>query len=113
MALGEEEALSLGVEIEKVRWRLFLCVALLTGGALAAVGVIAFFGLVLPHIIRLLQGPDNKQLIPLCMLAGAADTEQFKTWVSRRNIEAKGWAESFSVSRWRVFNRPVFVDFLC
>ncbi len=71
LALGEEEATSLGVEVEKVRWRLFLCVSLLTGGAIAAMGIIAFFGLVLPHVIRKLQGPDNRTLIPLCILAGS------------------------------------------
>jgi iron complex transport system permease protein len=71
LTLGEEEAKNLGVEVEKVRWRLFLCVALLTGGAIAAVGIIAFFGLVLPHLVRRLQGPSNHRLIPLCILIGA------------------------------------------
>ncbi len=72
LALGEEEAKNLGVEVKKVRWRLFLSVALLTGGALASMGIIAFFGLVLPHLLRRLSGPSNKQLIPLCMLGGSA-----------------------------------------
>ncbi len=72
MALGEEEAKNLGVNVEKVRWRLFLCVALLVGGSLAALGMIAFFGLVLPHIARRLQGTDHRKLIPLCIVAGAA-----------------------------------------
>lgn len=71
LALGEEEASNLGVEVEQVRWRLFLCVALLTGGALAAVGLIAFFGLVLPHLVRYIQGPSNRQLITLCIVMGA------------------------------------------
>lgn len=71
MTLGEEEATNLGVEVAKIRWRLFLCVALLTGGALAAVGIIAFFGLVLPHLVRKLQGANNIHLIPLCILFGA------------------------------------------
>jgi iron complex transport system permease protein len=70
LALGEEEAASLGVEVSKVRWRLFLFVSLLTGGAIAAVGIIAFFGLILPHLIRRVSGPDNRQLIPLCIVAG-------------------------------------------
>lgn len=72
LALGEEEAKNLGVEVKKVRWRLFLFISLLTGGALAGLGLIAFFGLVLPHIIRRLQGPNHLCLIPLCMLGGAA-----------------------------------------
>lgn len=71
LALGEDEAKNLGVDVEVVRWRLFLCVALLTGGALAAVGLIAFFGLVLPHLVRFIQGPTNHQLISLCIVMGA------------------------------------------
>lgn len=71
LALGDEEALNLGVDVPKVRWRLFLFVALLTGGAIAAVGIIAFFGLVIPHLLRQLQGPDHQRLIPICILGGA------------------------------------------
>lgn len=71
LTLGEDEAKNLGVEVEKVRWRLFLCVAILTGGAIAALGIIAFFGLVLPHVVRRLQGPENSSLVPLCILAGS------------------------------------------
>lgn len=71
LALGEEEAKNLGVEVEKVRWRLFLCVALLTGGALAAVGSIAFFGLILPHLVRGVVGPDHRRVIPFCLFGGA------------------------------------------
>lgn len=72
LALGEEEARNLGVAVEKVRWRLFLCISLLIGGALAAVGVIAFFGLVLPHVLRKIVGSKNQILIPLSLLAGGA-----------------------------------------
>jgi iron complex transport system permease protein len=71
LALGEEEAANLGVDVAVVRWRLFLCVALLTGGALASMGIIAFFGLVLPHLMRRLVGTDHSRLIPLCMIGGA------------------------------------------
>jgi iron complex transport system permease protein len=44
---------------------------LLTGGALASVGMIAFFGLVLPHLVRYVQGSSNHLLIPLCILIGS------------------------------------------
>lgn len=71
LTLGDEEARNLGVDVDRVRWRLFLCVALLTGGAIAAVGIIAFFGLVMPHVVRKAVGPDNRQLIPLCMITGS------------------------------------------
>ena len=71
MALGEDDATYLGVEVATVRWRLFLCVSLLTGGAIAAMGIVAFFGLVLPHVLRRLFGPDNRLLIPLCIAVGS------------------------------------------
>lgn len=71
LTLGEEEALNLGVEVATVRWRLLLCVALLTAGTLAAVGIIAYFGLLLPHILRRIYGPNCEHLIPLSILSGA------------------------------------------
>lgn len=71
LALGEEEAKNLGVEVAKVRYRLFVCISLLIGGAIAAVGILPFFGLVLPHVIRRIQGANNRTLIPLCMFAGS------------------------------------------
>lgn len=71
LTLGADEASILGVDVKRIRRDLFLCVALLTGGALAAVGIIAFFGLILPHLLRWITGPSNRQLIPLCTLVGA------------------------------------------
>ena len=71
LSLGEEEALSLGVDVPKVRFRLFLFVALLVGGTLASVGIIAFFGLLSPHLLRLISGANNAKLIPLCVVGGA------------------------------------------
>ena len=71
LALGEEEAKNLGVEVEQVRWRLFLCIALLTSGAIAALGNIGFFGLVLPNLLRNFYGPYQKNLIPLSILLGS------------------------------------------
>ena len=71
ISLGDEEASNLGVDVPKIRWRLFLCVALLTGGAIAAVGMIAFLGLILPHLIRKIQGHDHTRLIPFCMFGGS------------------------------------------
>jgi iron complex transport system permease protein len=72
LSLGEEEAINLGIDVGKVRWRLFLCVSLLTGGTLAAVGIIAFFGLLLPHLLRKIQGPESIKLIPLSLVWGGA-----------------------------------------
>lgn len=72
MAFGEEEAKNLGVQVEKIRWRLFLSISLLISGAVASVGNIAFFGLILPHLIRRFSGPDNNRLIPLAIVSGSA-----------------------------------------
>ena len=71
LSLGDEEALMLGVEVRKVRFRLFLAVSLLTAGSLAGCGNIPFFGLVLPHIVRQMQGPNTVTLIPKCLYWGA------------------------------------------
>ncbi len=72
LALGDEEALSLGVDVGSVKWRLFLAATLLSAGSLAGAGSIAFFGLVLPHLARTLNGPSHETLIPLCCLGGGA-----------------------------------------
>lgn len=71
LALGEEEALNLGVDVKKVRLRIFTALAMLTGGALSGVGIIAFFGLVLPHLFRKAVGGLNSVLVPLNILGGA------------------------------------------
>ncbi|MBT8138896.1 MAG: iron ABC transporter permease [Gammaproteobacteria bacterium] len=71
MLLGESEARHLGVNVEKLKWALVLLVALATGISVALAGAIAFIGLVVPHIVRLLVGPDHRQLLPLCALVGA------------------------------------------
>lgn len=70
LSLGEEEARNLGVEVEKLRWKLFLSVALLSAGALSALGTVAFLGLLLPHLIRKVSGPNHQTLIPLCAVWG-------------------------------------------
>lgn len=72
LALGDDEATSLGVDVPVVRWRLSLCVALLVGGSLAALGLIAFFGLIIPHLLRRLQGANCSTLLWLCLVAGSA-----------------------------------------
>lgn len=71
ISLGAEEATNLGVDVKKIRARLFFAVALLTGGSLASVGNIAFFGLIIPHLLRFIFGPKNHLLIPACIFGGA------------------------------------------
>ena len=71
MMLGDVHALDLGVNVKNVRLVLLICTTLITAASVAFVGVIGFVGLVIPHIIRLLVGPDNRKVIPLSILAGA------------------------------------------
>ena len=79
MAMGDSTALQLGVEVYKVRRRLLMVAALLTAVAVSVSGVIGFVGLVVPHINRILLGPDHRRLLPASALLGglvlvAADT---------------------------------------
>jgi len=72
LALGEESAVQLGVDAWRVRRRVFLGAALLTGTVVAFAGPIGFVGLVVPHVLRLLLGPDNRVLVPAAFLGGGA-----------------------------------------
>ena len=79
LALGEEAALQLGVDAERVKRRIFAGAALLTAAAVAFAGPIGFVGLIVPHALRITLGPDNRVLVPAALLAGgifllAADT---------------------------------------
>jgi vitamin B12 transport system permease protein len=65
LMLGETHAKQLGVDIHKVRWQLILAVAVLVGGSVALGGIIGFVGLVVPHLLRLVLGSENRYLLPL------------------------------------------------
>jgi len=71
LALGDRTAAHLGVRVERLRVVAIILVALLTGVAVAFVGVIAFVGLVVPHVMRMLLGPSNRALLPASLLGGA------------------------------------------
>jgi len=70
LALGEEQALQLGVEAERVKRVVFVAASLVTGAAISVAGSIGFVGLVVPHAARLLLGPDNRRLVPAAGLLG-------------------------------------------
>lgn len=72
LLLGESEARHLGFEVERLKRELVLCTALGVGAAVAAAGLIGFIGLVVPHLLRLLVGPDHRILLPASAMAGAA-----------------------------------------
>jgi iron complex transport system permease protein len=71
MLLGEEKAAQLGVEIEKSKKVLLAAAALMAGAAVSVSGLIGFVGLVVPHMVRLVIGPDHKFLIPGSAVGGA------------------------------------------
>lgn len=68
--LGEETALNLGVEVEKVRRQLLVVASLTAAASVAASGIIGFVGLIVPHLLRLLVGPDHRFLLPASALGG-------------------------------------------
>jgi len=70
-ALGEESARYLGVQVERLKEVLIVAVALITAAAVSVSGTIGFVGLIVPHIMRRITGPDHRILIPSSALAGA------------------------------------------
>jgi iron complex transport system permease protein len=72
LLLGEEEAAYLGVDPAKLKRRILLLNTIMVSVATAFVGVITFMGLIVPHVLRLLIGSDNKRLLPASMILGAA-----------------------------------------
>jgi iron complex transport system permease protein len=72
LQFGEEQALQLGIRVQRARWITIALATLSTAAAVAFAGIIGFVGLVVPHIIRLLWGTDYRRLIPLSMLGGAS-----------------------------------------
>lgn len=72
LLLGESEARHLGIEVERLKRELILCIALGVGAAVAAAGLIGFIGLIVPHLVRLLTGPDQRIVLPASALAGAS-----------------------------------------
>lgn len=70
LSAGEEDAWHLGVDVRKLRMRLSLLVALLCAAAVSVAGMIGFVGLMVPHFVRLLIGPDHRKLLPASFLTG-------------------------------------------
>ncbi len=71
LALGEEAASQLGVDAERLKRRIFVAAALLTGSVVAFAGPIGFVGLIVPHTLRMVLGPDNRMLVPTSLVGGA------------------------------------------
>jgi len=71
MVGGEESALQMGVEVEMVKWISFIGISLITGVVVSFSGIIGFVGLIVPHLMRMILGPDHRLLIPASALGGA------------------------------------------
>ena len=72
LALGEAEAFHLGLPVQRIKGMAIVLVALAVGASVAAAGVIGFVGIVVPHLLRLMIGPDHRLLLPLSGIAGGA-----------------------------------------
>lgn len=70
LSLGEDEARSLGANVKLIRGIVIACATLLTAGSVCIAGTIGWVGLIIPHFGRMLVGPSNRRLIPLCGLIG-------------------------------------------
>jgi iron complex transport system permease protein len=71
LSLGEREARHVGLDVERLRIVAILVIALLTAAAVAFCGIIAFVGLVVPHLVRMVVGPGHRVLVPASALGGA------------------------------------------
>ena len=72
LAMGDETAHHLGVDVRRRRMVILFGASLLTGASVAVSGTIGFVGLVIPHLVRLVIGPNHRHLLPLSMLVGGA-----------------------------------------
>jgi iron complex transport system permease protein len=71
MMLGERDAFDLGVEVTRVRLMVFVAASLLVGASVASSGSVGYVGLVVPHLVRLSFGSDNRLVIPAAAIGGA------------------------------------------
>ncbi len=72
LAMGEEEAMALGVETSRLRAIIIVCCTMITASSVCISGTIGWVGLVIPHIGRMLVGPNHRRLLPVSLLLGAA-----------------------------------------
>ncbi|MFT7129304.1 MAG: iron complex transport system permease protein [Gammaproteobacteria bacterium] len=71
MLLGEEEARHLGIDVERLKIKLIVVSTIGIGVTVSVAGIIGFIGLVIPHLVRMLTGPDHRTLLPLASVMGA------------------------------------------
>jgi iron complex transport system permease protein len=71
LSLGEEEAMSLGINVKRTRLIFIAAATLISASTVVLAGTIAWVGLVVPHMLRFLIGPDNRRLLPVAAVGGA------------------------------------------
>ncbi len=74
LSLGDLDATSLGFNTTRLRWIIILLVSLIVASQVAASGVIAWVGLVVPHLARMMVGPDHRRMLPVSALLGGLFT---------------------------------------
>ena len=74
LSLGDLDATSLGFNVTRLRWTIILLVSLIVASQVAASGVVAWVGLVVPHLARMMVGPDHRRLLPVSALLGGLFT---------------------------------------
>src|SRR4051812_31680793 len=72
LSMGDEEARALGVRTERLKAAVVVCTTLITAAAVSTCGVIGWVGLVMPHLARMLVGPDHRRLLPAALSVGAS-----------------------------------------
>lgn len=72
MLLGEAEAYHLGIDLESAKRRIVFLTAMAVGGSVAVAGIIGFVGIVVPHFVRMIAGPDHRVVLPASALLGAS-----------------------------------------
>ena len=88
LAMGEEDARALGVDTRRLTAIIIVCATLISAASVSVSGIIGWIGLVIPHIGRLLVGPDNKYLLPVAVLVGASYLVTVDT-IARTAIESE------------------------
>ncbi|HHH82770.1 MAG TPA: iron ABC transporter permease, partial [Chloroflexi bacterium] len=72
LQFGDEQARQMGLEVERAKLILIVMASMAAATAVSFTGIIAFVGLIVPHVVRLLWGPDYRRLIPLAILSGGS-----------------------------------------
>ncbi len=72
MMLGDIHAMDLGIDVKRTRLIILILTTMIVAAAVSFVGVIGFIGLVIPHILRIILGPDNRAIMPMSIIAGSS-----------------------------------------